>query len=387
MRLLLSALAACLLVAWLLWPQEGEPPPAPAQADRAGVGSARPPLLVAKGFAPVPRGESEVARALHPQGRYLPEDPPERGTSALTVHLVSARDDRPVDTRVALWRIAEPGNAYYDAGDRQLAQGYSEDGRCTFERLAEGTYRIFAHAVRAGGEDPPPFEVRGAHAEIHLRLDGPYRFPVYLRVLDEAGRLVEEGWKRLAGAQRAGAQYSSPRWMVARRLRARPPRDTRLAMLHGSTHDVFGSRPPRQKRASRERKPVLSTTRGFEVSQEEEPPREGGWITSWEVGYGTHGRVDLLAQPPPGRTLTYVAPALSRDAVQEMVFLPDGRRAAEVGAEFDVVSKAVELPEDGEGPDVRALALDIVVRLKGYRRLLVTYRQRDPLPRWVLEPR
>ena len=392
MRPLLIVLAT-LVIAWALWGRGADPVPSPEQVvDVEGQEKPlRGPLLRATGVSR-PLAAQRVTQPrqsrLDPWLRRerAPPDPAETGDLRLTVELVSEQGGGAVETKLVLWRIREPGNAHYTDGDRRIGEAVSKGGRAQFTGLAAGTYRIHARGLRRGGEDPLSFAVGAGDEHVRFELPMPGRLPVYLKVYDETGRLLRSGWKRSLGGHYRGSGYlGRPNWVNSRRHRG----GWQFFPRSGSGTIGVSSFPGRTgRRAEPQREPVTAGPAGFELSRALERTREKRrWIARWEMGYEKHGRIEVTTEAPSTHQNTCVAPAISLRALQETVFLPDGSLAADAGAEFQVVSKAAPVPENGEEPDWRDMPTDIVVRLKGYRRLLPIHRLKDPLPRMVMEKR
>ena len=383
-RLLLLILVPVVLLLFGLMLLENGMDPAVSVGDPGPVGpDAAAPVLTAGGSRRIPAPLSPAQRfrrwrRLLP--RDAPADPVQRGDCVLELHLASDQDGAPVDTPVQLWRIGEAANAEWTAGDRLIDSLATEGGRAVKDSLAPGRYQVSTAAQRKGSQDSDPFEVGGARTIVHIMLAMPRTFPVYLRVYGRTGEMLYAGWNRFTGGRAKTRRMSTSRWVRRRRLQG---------MRYGG--GVFVSRRGRvgspDRGASELRVQITGGVPGFKISRHPEASRTEDWSESWEVGSRTHGTVLLRVNGGCGGERTYVAPAVALRDLHDAVFLPDGRRAIDAGAEFQALADARIVPESGDEPDWRQMPIDVIVRLKGYRRILRRHRLGNTMPRMVMEKR
>ncbi len=302
-----------------------------------------------------------------------PPDPVQRGTCVLALELVSDTDETPFDTQLDLYRIGEPGNAGWLAGDRKIENVEATKGRVDVPRLAPGRYRIHAHRQRKGSEDPAAFEVGGDRTEVRLVLPVPRRFDVRLRIYDVAGRLVERAQKQSGGGGSSSTQPDTPDWVKERALRKGLLDRDYSSWIGCGCGPGLGAK-----------KDITAVNGTFHVLRAREPERYNSRSSTWYVhAHGT--KFSIHAGRDTTRDLTYVAVVPPLNDLHDTVRLPDGRRAVDAGATLTATCTPVLVPQNGREPGFRDIPIQVQVRLKGYADLDFEHTLASPATDRVLE--
>jgi hypothetical protein len=294
----------------------------------------------------------------------------ESGECALRLRMLDESTGKPFAGNVELWRLDLPEDESWTAGDQlQAAEQVGPDGR-TFTDLPAGCYRITAHGQSYLTEDDPPaFFVRGAVTDVALPVRAPRSHRVFLRVFNEAGRESRTGELRRHGATSYGCGPAEPGWARPRRPKAASASRNRALGVGGRTRgsgDGHGDAP--------------WTEAGFDLERFREDSRAQRRTTKLSMVVPGHSTVLMAVSGRLTGDCTYVAVAVSMEELKRLVFLPDGRRAADAGALFEARSRAVV--ESPLSPDAwRSLPVKVRVALSGYEMLTFEYRvDRPPLP-------
>lgn len=355
-----------------LRPLPGAEPAGPDAADPgyptlAGVEAAPtevgqgPPGLRRPGEIPLPEPAAVGSPAWRLEARPLPPDVRERGDAALEFHLVRADDGSDLDgSTVVLWRLDEPANVHWRAGARRVAEATTEAGRAHFGDLAPGRYRASVGGRRVGAEDPPAFEVPDGLTRLQLAVEAPGRHPVRVKVFLPDGGVLERGWISWTGGSSCTDTWTRPEW-----VRTRTPR---LEAFYGGGSEGWHSRTC--GRGSGEREPVLGDADGLVLGEFEGPAAGGSSSASWQVGAEGHGTVRGFVRMQEERPLAFVAATVPLTLAEDLVRLPDGRRAVDVGARLKVHSEARLVPPEGPPPPAEDLTIVIEAHLEGYRPLV-----------------
>lgn len=387
----LLALAALVSVAALLAAALAPSPPAPtalAADTPAALETPAPPLLKGRAPQPVERpmdavveevleeiAEEDIAFVMV-DPKDAPPDPVQTGDCTLALTLTSDIDATPLSTTFELWRIGEPGNEHWTAGDRRIQTLETEEGRATVHDLAAGRYRVHAHGQRDKSNDPKAFAVSGAMTEITLSLPAPRRFQVRLRVYDQAGRFVLRGHKQSGGASsysRSGDR--KPSWVERRRLREG-------ILNRGSSIGCgCGSGGGRGAKVAVE---ALDGT--FDMLTMRESERRRSWSCTWYLHPEEGTKVSVYARSDTARDRVFVGATLPLAELHDAIRLPDGSRAIDAGARIRAECSAVLVGEDGVEPDWRRLPIKVRVYLRGYADLTFTHTLEQPLEDRTLVP-
>jgi hypothetical protein len=350
---------------------EAEPTPAPPMLKvRAPATSAAP------ATEPVSSEEVEEVEEVEVDPKDAPPDPIQRGDCTLVLELTGEASEQPLDTTLELWRINEPGNEHWTAGDRRIATPKTEDGQVEITDLAAGRYRIHAYGQRKGSRDPVAFDVAGVRTVVALALPAPRRFQVRLRVYDQAGRFVLRGKKQSGGASsysRSGDR--KPDWVKSRRLHE--------GFLNGSISIGGGCGSGGGRGAL---VPVEALDGAFDMLTMRESERRRSWSRTWYLHPEEGSTVSLYARSDTARDRTFVGVTLPRAELHDAIRLPDGSRAIDAGARIKASCSAVLVQADGLEPDWRSLPIEVRVHLKGYADLAFKHTLAQPLEDRTLVP-
>jgi hypothetical protein len=357
MRALL--LLAVTALAALVWPRgENSVRGARAVAEPA-------PATVAR--LPLPREQAKAAAG--PQTAEAPAPPRgvEQGPCALHLNLVTHPGDQAFESWVELWRLGVPETSVWTAGDRLQAIAMVDDDGHVFAGLPPGRYRVVVYDQRADVADAPPFDVDGDRTDKTLFVVRPRWYSVRLRVVTETGEGITSAGL-IRDAEEATHWRATPDWASPRRLKKGGSIEGAAARWTCTTleHDHWGAD---------------SADGIFEFRF-----REDGRRTRWHrcITFESHRRtkviVPLTGEHPVDRD--YVGVAVSWKKLDSFVLMPDGRPAADVGAESIAVSVAVPAGQPWQSIPVRVL-----VKLDGYEALNFTYCvDRPPAPQ-VMRPK
>jgi len=305
-----------------------------------------------------------------------PPDPVETGDCSLVLELTSDADGTPCATRFELWRIGEPGNQHWTAGDRRMATLETQDGRATAGYLAAGRYRVTADGQRRETEDPAAFDVQGALTVVALSLPMPRRFHVRLRVYDPAGRFVLRGLKQSGGASSySRSDDRPPSWVQRRTLRK--------GLLNRGYSAVGGCGCGGGRGG---KVPIEAVDGTFDMLMVRESARNRSSSSTWYLHPEDGTTVSLHASSDEARDVTFVGVTLPLAELHAAIRLPDGTRAIDAGAKIEASCSAVLVPGTGVEPDWRALPIQVRVRLGGYADLDFTHTLAQPLDDRTLEP-
>lgn len=283
-----------------------------------------------------------------------PPDPVQRGSGSVRIVLRDDVTDEVVTSKIQLWRLAAPGNEHWRAGDQRQAQGQAGD---IFEGLPVGRYRVHVLGQRTGSEDPPAFVVRGLHAVQTLRVPMPRSFPVRLELYDEDGARIRRARLSSNRGMPRGRSDSTPTWRTARKLRS-----------GAHVFRSFGG----WGMGGGHRRGTLWTDADeagqFTLADIDEPTRVSHEPVRHVVRLDGHNRVDveLEFQAPGTHVLRGVL--LPIGPIHDAVLMPDGTRAIDHGAKFDIRSRAV-LAKAGDAFRPRDVPVHVTVTLLGHDEL------------------
>jgi len=357
--LLVVAAAA---VAALVWPQ-GET----AHACRS-------PAVRALAALPVRQATpDEAVTAVH-QGGKTPGV--ERGRCALRLRLLDDVTGKPFTSDVELWRLGVPEDEEWTAGDLLQATKHVGPDGGTFADLPAGHYRIVVCGQSFLAEDDPPaFLVHGAVTDRELSVRAPRSHRVYLQVFDERGRELRTGRLRFRGRRWRVRSPADPAWARRRQPKRASASLNRPFGLRGGGS---GRRPPHE---------VPWTAAGFDLGRCREDTSGQRSTTTWSLLVPGHTAVMADVDGRLTGDRTYVAVSVSLEELGDHVFLPDGRRAADAGALFEAISRAVAMTPSRSPDAWRSLPVRVRVGLAGHEILTFEYRvDRPPAPQ-VMRPR
>ncbi|MHC4548011.1 MAG: hypothetical protein ACYTEZ_04470 [Planctomycetota bacterium] len=363
----LVVLAAAAIVA-LGWPRDDRKPRCVVRAGIAPVAVTAAPAAVER----APAGGR--APGLPGRGETQPPGGNAEGSCTLRLRLLDDATGVPLETAVDLWRLDLPEDASRTAGDQLRAtQEVAADGS-TFRNLPPGRYRVVVHGQSYRAADPPAFPVFGDVTDWTLPVRTPRRHRVHLRVLGEAGAELREGGFRYVSSGYSD-RPATPSWARRRRLKV-PGCSGNVAFGIGGGVACGGGRSP-----------ARWTPAGFDL----------GWFTEdsrrrhrrWSRTFVARERsvVGVCIDGELAGDRTYLGVAVSVDALRDLVFLPDGRRASEAGALFTARSGAIALTPTTSREAWREIAVEVEVGLVGYENLEFTYRVARPPAPQVMRPR
>jgi hypothetical protein len=384
---LAAVVSLAMFLAVLLAP-DAPPPTAMAAPAREPLEQPAPPLL--KGCAPEPvepavepKPDTVLEEVTEDDGalrridpKDAPPDPIQTGNCTLVLEFSSDVDRTPLTTTFELWRIDEPGNEHWTAGDRRIQTLKAEDGKATVHDLAAGRYRVHAYGQRAKSEDAEPFAVSGDETIVALALPAPRLFQVRLRVYDQAGRLVLRGHKQSGGASsysRSGDR--TPSWVKQRTLRD-GILDRGMSLGGGC-----GSGGHRGRKI-----PIDALDGTFGMLTMRESERRRSWSRTWYLHPEDGTRVSLFARSDTARDRVFVGVTVPLAELHDVIRLPDGSRAIDAGAYIRASCPAVLVKADGVEPDWRNLPIEVRVSLKGYADLKFEHTLAGPLVDRTLVP-
>jgi hypothetical protein len=359
MRVLLVIAAAAASVALLVWPRE-ETPGHACRAPASGGRTAR--------SAEHPEADGTVTAVN--LGGTTPGV--ERGHCTLRLRLLDQVTGEAFASNVDLWRLELPEDESWTAGDQRQATDWVAGDGGTFANLPAGLYRIAAHGQSYLAEDDPPaFLVRGAVTDLGLSVRAPRSHRVFLRVFNEGGRELRNGTLRHHRGIHSSTtgEPDDPAW-------ARPRQPKRAAASLNGPIGVRGN----TSGCGDGRGTTGWTNAGFDLGRFREDSRSYRSTSRLSLLVPGHSGVMVKVDGRLSGERTCVAVAVSMREIKDLVFLPDGRRAADAGALFEASSRAVA--ESPLHPDAwRSLPVNVRVALAGYEMLKFEYRvDRPPAP-------
>jgi hypothetical protein len=292
----------------------------------------------------------------------------ERGGCALRLRLLDDVTGKPFSSDVELWRLDLPEDEEWTAGDHlQATMNVGPDGG-TFTDLPAGRYRTVARGQSFLAEDDPPaFLVRGAFTDREFSVRVPQAHRVYLQVFDERGTELRTVGLRFRGRRWCSGNPADPPWA----RRRRPKRAS--ASLNRPIGVGGGGRSGRRGHYD-----APWTEAGFDLGRCREDTRgqRSRIVRSLLVPGHTAVMVDIDGRLTGDRT--YVAVSVSLGELEEHVYLPDGRRAADAGALFEANSRAVEMKPSLSPEAWRRLPVKVRVGLAGHEILTFAYQLDHP---------
>jgi hypothetical protein len=359
MRVLL--ILAAIAVGALVWPRD--------ESRRAG----RAPAAGARADLPAGRWAAEAALATGDAGAETAD----RGQCVLRLRLLDEATGQPLASHVELWRLGLPEDERWTAGDeRQLTTHMGPDG-CAFSRLPAGRYRL---AVRGQSfvvdDDPPAFVVRDAVTDLALPVCAPRSHRVYLRMFDQRGREHRTAEFRRHCSTSRSRPPTEPAWARRRRPKGASAHVGLQAGVGGGGGAYGG-----------EWRVAPWTEAGFDLGCFREDTRWERRTTKVSLVVARHSNVFLSVSGRLDSERTYVAAAVSLEELHDLVFLPDGRRALDAGALFEVRSRAVEVKPPLSPDAWRSEPVRVRVALAGYDLLIFDYHLDRPTRPQVMRRR
>jgi len=289
--------------------------------------------------------------------------PPLPGVGALRLQLRDDECGEPVAHSVQLWRLGLVEDAEWYAGDHLQGSFEIPVEGLRIERLPHGRYRVYSDAFRTRSDDPPEFSVVGAETKIELSIPTRRSRRVFLRLYDEAGRLIQAGRYRRGGGHvwtRSEVRY--PAWRVKR------------ARKEGAVAEPLGG-VPGSGPGERDSHAVTAGPSGFDLGLHTDAARHTGRFFWHHLQVEGRNEVQLPLRGEETRDRTYVGVAYSRSAIERSVFLPDGALAA---AHHEVSAVCDAVLEDRQPAVVR-------IRVEGFKDVLVPLWGGEPFPICRLE--
>ena len=360
MRVLLVIAAAAVVA--LLWPREGT-----RHVDRAPASSVR-------AARPVEHPGAGGAVTIANPGGETPGM--ERGRCALRLRLVDQVTGKPFASNVELWRLDLPEDESWTAGDHCQVTGRVRADGGTFTNLPAGRYRVAAHGQSyLADDDPPAFLVRGAVTDLTLPARAPRSHRIYLQVFDERGRELRTGNVRRHRSASSTCAPGVPAWARLRQPKgASASINGRLGMGGGAIGRGDG------------RPATPWTAAGFDLGRFREDSREQRRTTKLSLLVPGHTAVMMGVGGRLTGDCAYVAVVVSLDELKDLVFLPDGRRAADAGAWFQARCRALEIKPPLSPDAWRSLPVNVRVGLGGYEVLTFEYQVDRRPQRQVMRP-
>ena len=300
----------------------------------------------------------------------------ERGRCALRLRVLDDVTGKPFASDVELWRLDLPEDEEWTAGDLlQATEHVGPHGR-TFSDLPAGHYRIVVCGQSfLAKDDPPAFLVRGAGTDREFSVCAPRSHRVYLQVFDERGRELRTGKLRHHDWNWTSGGPADPAWARRRQPKRASASLNRSIAVGGGGNGCHGHND------------APWTEAGFDLGHCREDTRGQRSTTRRSLLVPGHTAVMVDVDGRLTGDRTYVAVAVSLEELEDHVFLPDGRRAADAGALFEAHSRALEIKPSLPPDAWRRLPVSVRVGLAGYQILTFEYRvDRPPAPQ-VMRPR
>jgi len=254
-----------------------------------------------------------------------PADPVEKGPCSLFLRVHDAATGEPVEAVIHLYRLDAPGNDHWTRGDQLQAElRISKNGRAIADLPAD-TYRVACLDQPPGSGDEPAFEVSGETTERTIEVRIAPEFDAWLTVADERGSPLARGQVRRGGSHYRRADAID--WVVARKRRD-PDAQTWIGLGGGGSGS--GSVPVEADAEGRFRlRGNRPDTRGTKHATTHMFVVEGRSTVRVEISgeAGTPRAWFGISHP--------IAP------YRDVIFLPDGRLAADAGAYVTATTSAV----------------------------------------------
>jgi hypothetical protein len=348
----------------------GETPGASSLRERARVRLPAP----APGSAPDPErvavtAAKEVRAPVLVDG-VIPEEDRGTGSAVVELKLVSAATGQAIESQVRLWRLNNPATDRWPAGDH-IQDQFRIRGTHLAKDLPPGRYRLEILASAPGEDDPPEFVVRDGQPNAFLaRIELPEERAMRLRVFSEHGvQLTEGSWRSAGDGSGWGRPEEAPTW-------ARP----RATRTFGT--QAFGGRGGGHRNLSTARRFQLVEARlgAFDLGLIRRSGRHFKWSRNYRFRFPERSEVYVrMRSEDADKGDCYIAVSVALWPLTNAVRLPDGRSAADAGAEFDIECLALLDPSNTPG-FWRTVPVRIEATLDGYEKLKYEWRINDGTP-------
>jgi hypothetical protein len=291
-----------------------------------------------------------------------PEGPQPEGAAILDVTLRDRATERPEESQVRLWRIAATTDERTGEPIDQEHSTFFVRGRTRVTGLVPGRYRLEVWAAAPGTDDPPAFDVHeSAPTEFIADIVVPESVEMRLRVVDEFGAVVEHGSRRPGASGHSFASPSgAPHW-----ARVPPPAP--------NTGGFSGGAGGRRTMYSGARDTAVAAEDGaFALGSVRRAGRHLEWLRSYRFTFAGRNQVAVTARSREADAGEYLAVAVPAGPLIKSVFLPDGRRAVEAGANIAVICWA-RATAPGSTAAWRTTPITVSATLDGYERLTFTW--------------
>ncbi len=297
----------------------------------------------------------------------LPEDVRGTGTAALHLRLHDAESDRPISTRVRVWRLGAPAVGPWGAGDHIQFDGVVAAKGLRVVKWPVGRYRLSCSRQRRGAFDPPAFTVAAGNNDVVVLLRMPRSLDQRARLFDRHGAEVFTAKVGGIGGATASLEYHAPDWA---NVRAHRNRAWKL-QVGASASDQGSSKRRQQTHAGN----------GFSLGAIPERTRLGGHYRSTYVYPAGRSRVVCRRNSKSARDGDlFVGPTISLAKLFAQVTTPAGVGVMKAGARVYAVAEAVRVKSEAPAAAALRLPIKLRVELRGHELLELVWNVGDPFP-------